>query len=107
MSAELGQFQHQLETMTRRLKQLKADMTAAERHTAYMLQWCNALCDATEAGGYGEALYNAAEDTRTAVQAAHIDLMDAEFACESAQLRAFSTGRLLAATIARMTEAAV
>ena len=104
MIAELGQYQHKLETMARRLKQLHAGTTAAAAHTAFMLQWCDDLSAFAESGAFGEALYDALENTRAAVQAAHIDLMDTEFALESAQLRAHNTGRMLAAIITRMTE---
>lgn len=84
--------QHKLETMARRLGQLRAGSTAAAQHVAYFLTWC----DEVAALAQGHAVREAIEKTRAALIAVQIDLDSVTYAMESAQLRATATARLVA-----------
>ena len=84
--------QHKLETMTRRIGQLRDGSTAAAQHVAYFLTWC----DEVAALEQGYAVREAIEKTRAALVAVQIDLESTTFAMESAQLRASATARLVA-----------
>ena len=92
MISQHWQAQHKLETMARRLGQLRAGSTAAAQHIVNCLMWCDDMAGLDSSFHVHQEL----EKTRAALVAVQIDLESSIFALESAQLRASATARLVA-----------